>query len=411
MYQIKEVRYWKKSPSQGGLSRNEINDAALQLGINPKQFTRKDDICDETIRVLNGGSPDAQLSPAKPSPPRIPRPVISGKAEVVDAGEMSNAYIAQKIFKVAEYYQKLGDGYRAKALKSSASLIEQFPDPITDPYKQLAGVKGVGKGTLERVQELLTHGNIAELQSEIPTDEKKAIIDQLVSVFGIGVANADRFVELGVKSIDDLRERAKSGAIKLIASQQFGIDYYDELKKRIPREEVARVGQFVIECWQQMDTNNKAEIVGSYRRGNLSSGDIDILITNSEDKNNISELVKYLQDALLIERVLSFGRVKLMFSYFSNYPEPGGVMRKADIRFVPYESWGSAILHSTGSSEFNVMMRKRAIERGLTLSEFGLFKSDKKDERLPTPTEQSVFELLDMDYVPPDKRGPMLPVV
>ena len=409
MYQVKDVRFWKKSPSQGGLSRNEINEAALKLGINPKQFTRKDDLCDEIIQVLNSGMP-VPMSPASPASPAVnnkrkqsPRPVIDGKAEQV--GEMSNQYISQKILKVAEYYQKLGDTYRAKALNSSALLIEKFSEPIVDPYKQLGGVKGIGKGTLDRVSELLKHGTIAELQAEIPMDEKKVIVDNLVTVFGIGHANADRFVELGIKSIDDLREKAKSGFVKLISSQQFGLDYYDDLKQRVPRDEVKRVGELVIDAWTKMDSNNIAEIVGSYRRGNDTSGDIDILITNSEGKNTIGELVKSLQAAGLIERVLSLGRVKMMSSYLSNYPEPGGIMRKIDIRFVPVESWGSALLHSTGSDQFNVMLRKRAIERGLSLSEFGLFAGENKEERLPTVSEEDVFKALEMKYVPPNERN------
>jgi DNA polymerase beta len=119
--------------------------------------------------------------------------------------------------------------------------------------------------------------------------------------------------------------------------------------------------------------------------------------------------------------------------YTSTFPKPGGIKRKIDIRFVPIKSWPTALLHSTGSDEFNVEMRRVALEQGYTLSEHGLFKSlpegeeekikskkgEKKAEkearlkeqerkkekrRVVLKSEAEVFEFLGLKFLEPNER-------
>ncbi len=92
--------------------------------------------------------------------------------------------------------------------------------------------------------------------------------------------------------------------------------------------------------------------------------------------------------------MLASGETKVAFVIF---PEN----LQVDIRFVPRESYGAALLYFTGSKEFNVMMRRTAIEHGMLLNEYGLFKDG---EYVAGKTEEEVFKKLGIKPVPPETR-------
>ena len=58
----------------------------------------------------------------------------------------------------------------------------------------------------------------------------------------------------------------------------------------------------------------------------------------------------------------------------------GGI--QSDLRVVSDAEYSSALMYFTGSKEHNIVMRQRAIERGLRLNEYGLFRS-KEETRDP----------------------------
>ena len=147
------------------------------------------------------------------------------------------------------------------------------------------------------------------------------------------------------------------------------------------------------------------EIVGSYRRGKHQSGDIDIIITNS---NNNAKTLDTIIDALikckLISHVLSRGQTKsLTLVKMSNKPA-----RRVDFMYSPPSEYAFAILYFTGSKSFNTVQRQRALDNGFTLNEHGLcamtdgVKGDKV--MCDFPTEQSIFKFLQMEYKDPCER-------
>jgi len=68
---------------------------------------------------------------------------------------------------------------------------------------------------------------------------------------------------------------------------------------------------------------------------------------------------------------------------------------------VPKRSYGSAIQYFTGSKEHNIATRKIAMERGLKLSEYGLFKGPKM---IAGKNEEEIYKALGMDWIPPEMR-------
>jgi NAD-dependent DNA ligase len=151
---------------------------------------------------------------------------------------------------------------------------------------------------------------------------------------------------------------------------------------------------------------DKFEIVGSFRRGANTSGDIDIIISNSSNDNTIlNKFITQLQkDRILIE-ILSKGKVKsLTIGQLNVESTP----RRIDFMYSPPDEFAFATLYFTGSKAFNVVQRKIANDQGYTLNEHGLyhFTNKKKGEKIQEafPTEEAIFDFLNMIYKNPIER-------
>ena len=76
---------------------------------------------------------------------------------------------------------------------------------------------------------------------------------------------------------------------------------------------------------------------------------------------------------------------------------------QVDLNFTTVEAMGSALLHHTGSAQFNVFTRSRAKRQGYSLSQHGLFKGD---QLVASATEEEILGLLDMlRYLDPARRS------
>ena len=219
--------------------------------------------------------------------------------------------------------------------------------------------------------------------------------------------------------------------------QLLGIKYFKDITIKIPRLEVSKIEKYLQIVTRNMNPNLVIQCCGSYRRGRDRSGDADGLMTHTllktpedveQDRNENGNILSHLASVLtklgfLTDHLTEDGHTKYMG--FCKLPSKkdkntGEVLecydlhRRIDVRFVPYNSYGSALLYFTGSKNFNTMMRRKAIKMGYKLSEYGLFRVVKDDngkvmkditgEQLPTPTEEDVFRILEMEYKTPQER-------
>ena len=167
------------------------------------------------------------------------------------------------------------------------------------------------------------------------------------------------------------------------------------------------------------------QILGSYRRKAETSGDMDVLLSipsvkTDEDmsqphiSNILPQLVNFLTEKhFLVDHLTKDGKSKYMgMCKIGNNP-----VRRIDIRFVPYESKGAAILYFTGSGQFNRIMRKWAIQQGYKLNEYGLWKrigegKITKDTKFSfcscSDSEEMIFKELNMPYLTPPQRHNVL---
>ena len=173
---------------------------------------------------------------------------------------------------------KRGDFMSAKRYKNAQEAILKISDDITSP-KDLEKIKFIGKKMLEVLNEYHSTGKVEYLEKE-----KKNPVNIFANIYGVGYVNAEKIVNSGIKTIEELREKQDE---ILNDKQKIGLQYYEDILERIPREEIESYDLAFKEVFDSLNSPSSAyEIVGSYRRGASNSGDIDIIIT--DHKNRIS---------------------------------------------------------------------------------------------------------------------------
>lgn len=297
--------------------------------------------------------------------------------------------------KVFEEYNRIkGEGYKASAYDKVINNIE-LSDIQIKTVDDLKKIKGVGKSILEKLEELLTTGKIAYIDDVINKDDAYILSKELAKIYGIGPANIKKLLE-NIKTFDDLYLPEN---IKLLNDkQQIGLKYYKDLELRIPRDEAKRHYNII----KKQLNNVEFEMVGSYRRGNKDIGDIDILIKNNDNLQFKKVIDKLTDEGYIVEK-LSSGKNKFMGIVRLSQELPA---RRIDILVAEESYYYFALLYFTGSYNFNIYMRKIALEKGLSLSEYG-FKDNITKKLLEIPeikSEEDIFKYLKLDYVKPNKR-------
>ena len=289
-----------------------------------------------------------------------------------------------------------GEPFRAKAYREASEAITTYSGDITDP-DQLKDVRHIGKTIMKKLKEFVETGTLRVLERE-----RKNPLNLLTKVYGIGPKKAKEFIKQGITTIQDLRDNEEL----LTKNMKLGVKYFDDIEARIPREEIDDYNKLLTQIFNATTPpGSTMEIVGSYRRGAHTSGDIDIIMTNDDNNGKILDmfLQKLVEDKIVLE-VLSKGKTKSM----TIGQLPGKRPRRLDFMYTPPKEYSFATLYFTGSKAFNTVQRQRALNMGYTLNEHGFHHmvSGKKGTKVEGdfPNEQSIFSFLKMKYVAPDKR-------
>ena len=305
--------------------------------------------------------------------------------------------------------------FRISKLNNTLKVIKSFKTQIISS-DQLNNIKGIGKGSLEKIQEIIDFGKLKELNNYIKLYKKQVkiqkIIDELTTIIGIGPTIAYKLInDYNIKSINDLKKRVDKGEIEVNDKLKLGIKYIGKFQGNIPRNEIQLIENYLSDFIHKYNFYDSIfNICGSYRRELSFSSDIDILLTNINiideiDHNNSNILNKFIlnlkKEGFIIDDITKDDtKTKYMgFCKYKNKP-----IRRIDIRFVPYISYYTALLYFTGSYTLNEIMRNKAKKLGYKLSEYGLFKLS-NNELIYTNSELEIFDLLDMKYLKPNERS------
>ena len=327
---------------------------------------------------------------------------------LIDEFDKLKKQIRYDIDHTGDRKKRLVHSFRLQAIDKVIAVLLEFEDEITSSA-QLKGIKGIGKGTMERIDEILSKGKLSEIIPEILDQEYLQYMEKLTEVYGVGQRKAyELYKDFGVKNIDDLKKLHKEGKISLPDAVLMGLKYYGIVQSDIPRNEIMEIDVYLHQILFEIDPELFGVICGSFRRLSERSGDIDMLIVHPHilDKNKLkinylSVFVKQLiQDGFIVDSLTSEDSSTKYMGYCKYKNNP---VRRIDIRFINYDSYYSAVLYFTGPKDFNRRMRSLALTLGYSLSEYGL--TDIETGKIIHPSsEKEIFDILGMEYVAPKNR-------
>jgi len=293
-----------------------------------------------------------------------------------------------------EYEKDPSKKWNLKAVKSAIVEIAKYDKPILSGEQLRNDITGIGEKISKRIDEIIETGTLKELNNNSVIELNNPFLD----ITGVGEVRANKwFNELGLKSIDDLKKAIENKMIKSTHHIDLGLKYYSDFKEMIPRSEIDSVKKIIKSVLKKINKNYLFEICGSYRRGALESGDIDVLITinsiNNHD-NHLKEIVNELKRNGLIKDELTLnGNTKFMGVCLINK-----IYRRIDIRFVNYNNYYPALIYFTGNKNFNINIRRKALEKGLKINEYGI-------NGYNINSENDLFNIIGMEYVEPTNRN------
>jgi len=315
---------------------------------------------------------------------------------------MKNRELARMFSRIADAIEfKGGDRFRVIAYRRAATTLEDLTEDIETlaDEDRLQELPGVGKAIATKIEEYLKTGRMRKYEEELE-GIPEGLLD-LLAIQDLGpktLALAHR--KLGIRNLEDLKRVVNDGSLaklsrmgeKKVENIRRGIEIFEKSRERIPISEAVEISEEIIEYLKGYPGVEEVTPAGSLRRMKETVGDIDILATGTDGEKIIDYFTAYPRT----ERVIASGGTK-----GSILVRTDGEMRQIDLRILPRESFGAALQYFTGSKEHNIKLRRIARERGLKISEYGVFRGK---ERIAGRTEEEVYGAIGLPYIPPELR-------
>ena len=300
--------------------------------------------------------------------------------------------------------QQDGNTFKVRAYTNAITNIKSL-DTVSS-IEDLEGVKGIGKSIKAKIMEIFETGKL-EATEELKQAKGSNVVEQLMNVYGIGRVKANKLKKEGITSIEDLRKKSEEDPKLLNKNQKVGLLHYEDLLLRIPRNEMEKHEKKVFKLLSHVSPSLEGVIVGSYRRGLESSGDIDVLIKWSksssfaEGKRTLKKIVEYMIEKEYVTDVLAQGDKKFMGVSKISKDEKA---RRLDILLTPEKEFGFAVLYFTGSDKFNVALRSVALEKGYSMNEHGFTPKEGVEPAPELKTEEEILNFLGFNMIEPKLR-------
>lgn len=314
---------------------------------------------------------------------------------------MNNRELADTFTLIANLLEIKGEViYVTLAYRKAAENLSSLGSDVSEYWKtgRLREIPGVGKAIAEKIDELLSTGQLQfleKLKQEIPPG-----LAEWLQVPGLGPKKvALIWKELGITGLAELGEAAKNGKLRGLPgmgekSEAQIISGLESLSRRSGRISLGRaypLAQEIIAALKKVPGVRAASPAGSLRRMRPTVGDLDILVAARESAA-VMEAFTSLPGVL---RVLGRGEFKSSIEFAD------GV--RAQLWVHQPEKYGTALQYATGSKDHNVRLRQLALEKGLSLSEHALTRTDGSGE-IQCDTEEAVYAALGLPWIPPELR-------
>lgn len=315
---------------------------------------------------------------------------------------MKNQTIAEIFDRIADLLEIKGeDPFRIRAYRRAAAVIDGLPENLSEICKrgQLEEIPGVGKAIAAKIRDILETGTTPlyeQLKSELP----EALLD-ILALPGIGPKTVRLlYNNLGIKTIDELEEAARNhqlrSTIKLGAKAEGNIlRAIEAMRRRDDRKSLGTILPMAEEIASRLERTygfEKVVIAGSLRRRCDTIGDIDLIALPSDREHAIKSFTSLSQIDEIIETGESMCAVRLKDG------------TRIDLRLADEDGFGAMLHHFTGSVQHNIKMRGMAKEKGLSISEHGVFKIETGEKVLSGRTEEEIFAVNGLPWIPPELR-------
>ncbi len=321
---------------------------------------------------------------------------------------MDNKSIANIFYETADLMEVNGDdSFRIRSYRRAAEALEAHPQqvaPLCEEPKKLLEISGIGKGMAANIQELCREGKLG-LHQELLTKYRPSMLE-LLKIQGLGPKTiALIWSAFQVSDLEGVEKLAREGKLRELprlsekSEQKIlkSIEGYRRISGRFLLDEADRTAEKLAEHLKHIKGIEKITPAGSLRRGRETVGDLDVLITGPccvDDGKRASLIEEVLRFPGILD-VLAKGDNKVSFKLRSGM--------QVDVRMLPPDSYGAAMQYFTGSKSHNVSLRQRALRMGLTLNEYGLFRSE-DNKRVAGVTEDEIYGTLKLDCIPPEMR-------
>ena len=319
---------------------------------------------------------------------------------------MDKEQVAAVLTEIGTLLELKGENpFKTRAYQNAARTLEGLTEPLDKivAEQRLGELKGFGDALVDKITQLVTTGNLPYY------DELKAsVAPGLIEMLGIPSLGPKKVKklhdELGVDTIEALEAACKAGKVAVLdgfgektqTKILEGIAFKRQFASKHHLHKALAVATPILESLRQHPDVTRCSTAGSLRRWKETIGDIDFLVSSRQP----AEVIEFFVTQPGVLSVSAKGDTK------ASVIVEGGI--QADLRVVSDAEYPFALAYFTGSKEHNIVMRQRAIARGLRLNEYGLFRSTEETRdpalRLPCNTEEDIFRALDLAYVEPELR-------
>ncbi len=295
--------------------------------------------------------------------------------------------------------------YRVRAYRDAARTISTMSRNVAEMVEEgedLTELSGIGEDLAGKIKEIVRTGDLEQLEKiEQRTPPQLAT---LLDVAGLGPKRVQTIhQELGIASVEELREAAEEGRIRDLhglgpkTEQKVleDLERWSVEEERTRRDAAEERVEPLLDFLRTLETVGRVEAAGSYRRKKETVGDLDILVISEAGEDVISRFVDY-ED---VEEVVSQGETRSTVVFRSGL--------HVDLRVVEARSYGAALLYFTGSKQHNITLRNMALEQELKINEYGVWDmaaESGEEEQVAGETEEAIYGLFDLAWIPPELR-------
>jgi DNA polymerase (family 10) len=322
--------------------------------------------------------------------------------EAAPAGRATihNADIAQLFYRLAELLEiENANPFRIRAYRRAAQTIEDLARPagaLLAEGADLSELPGIGEDLAGKIREICETGRLRALD-EVEARTPSALA-KLTAVPGLGPKRVKVLHDaLGVASVEDLARAASEGRIRglprfgpafeqrLLKSLKAAPAAPERLRLSVAEEYAAALTDFL----KRLPGVQDAVAAGSFRRRRETVGDLDILATARDGAAVADAFAAYPE----VAKVLAKGSTRVTVVLRNGL--------QVDLRVVPQESYGAALVYFTGSKAHNIALRKLGLKRKLKINEYGVFRGER---RIAGATEAEVYASVGLPLITPELR-------